>query len=31
MEGLTIDLRLTELVGRRPLDDEHWRGLSAND
>lgn len=31
MEGLPIDLRLTELVGRRPLNDERWRGLSAND
>ena len=31
MEGLPIDLRLTELVGRRPLDDERWRGLSASD
>ena len=31
MDGLPIDLRLTELVGRQPLDDERWRGLSAND
>ena len=31
MEGLSIDLRLTELVGRRPLDDERWRDLPAND
>ncbi len=31
MDGLPIDLLLTELVGRRPLDDERWRGLSASD
>ena len=31
MEGLPIDLLLTELVGRRPLEGGHWRGLSASD
>lgn len=31
MKGLPIDLLLTELVGRRPLDNKHWRDLSAND
>ena len=31
MNGLPIDLLLTELVGRQPLDDERWRDLSATE
>ena len=31
MDGLPIDLLLTELVGRRPLDGGRWHGLTASD